>query len=177
MACVANREADAPERTDDGLTLFGSSQLLTMNIAKLSAILTLLVRGVDGTCQCKDVCQEYERHEEKCWSRNSECSSKYRLGKCEDNLFGTCFGRCKAGDLGACISTTTSYNLDHVTYFTWCPGTCACNIFGCNCDACEGCVILFCRLASNKVGSEVWLGRPLDRLGSYNDVVKRFLCV
>jgi hypothetical protein len=36
------------------------------------------------------------------------------------------------GDWGACTAIIDSM-------FTWCPGTCSCNIFGCNCDPCEGC--------------------------------------
>ena len=39
------------------VSLFGRSQLLTMNIVKLSAVLSLLSRGVAGTCHCKESVQ------------------------------------------------------------------------------------------------------------------------
>ena len=113
-----------------------------MNIVKLSAALSLLVRGVDGTCQCKDVCAEYERKGPKCWvvqTRDWTKGCPPRFRKCEnkvnyewdDPLFGECHKKslCQAGDWGACVNEGD----------TWCPGMCRCNILGCSCDPCAVC--------------------------------------
>ena len=114
-----------------------------MNIVKLSATLSLLVSGVAGTCFCGDVCKEYERKDGHCWQNffdhidiGSGCSKGMRLHYCEDYDY-TCHreGLCAAGDWGRCRGYL-SYDGVHAV---WCPGTCVCNIFGCNCDPCEGC--------------------------------------
>jgi hypothetical protein len=114
-----------------------------MKIVQILATLSFLVCG-----RVAGVCTEYERNGPNCWVVNypelvSEGIYKggiicgyYDLRTCEsfDGMWGrNCGGKCLPGDIGKC-----KYNSRNVDVF-WCPGTCKCTSWGCDCVACKGC--------------------------------------
>ena len=106
-----------------------------MKIVKICATVLHLLRGVAGTGQCKDVCEEYERNFERCWTPYGEGNCEL-IGYCQYSDYKKfCDGQCSAGDWGACVRIK---NLGF-TYLYWCPGMSSCNIIGCDCKPCQGC--------------------------------------
>jgi len=78
------------------------------------------MRQVRGSCQCKNVCATYLWHRKSCIGTKSSCPNDPYTYETKSN--------CKFGLEVFCDTTTTS-----------CEGSCVCNIFGCNCDPCQGC--------------------------------------
>ena len=114
--------------------------IMNLSLFGITLILFGNTRSISGTCECNEVCSTF-KGPSICWtSEYTFCpNSSYDISSC-DSL--SC---CPPGsNAGACIFPDSceehnSLGTSSCPGATYCPGTCACDIFGCNCSGCSGC--------------------------------------
>jgi hypothetical protein len=101
-----------------------------MNISLFCILIAVLVgTGEAWESSCNKVCTNV-KDENLCYIVSSECEVDTDLRKCGGTQCDWLADVCSNGkdEKGLCLRSET-----------WCPSYCACNIFGLNCDPCQGC--------------------------------------